>query len=264
MIRALLLSTTESGLQALQISGLAAVLAGLGFTVEHVGLASPDPGRVQSEPPRLALVWLAHDHAGELARSDFGLSPDSLLFSVVQAGADASVVDAAHGAAFDATLSAPVNVGVLAHALAGHGFVAVSPSECAAVGTLLDTLAGGDADIVMDLVDSLVETNRTDLEMMRAALADGAWQRFGSGAHRIKGSARILECGALVTLCGRLESVAQFGDLATAQALLPILAPTLAQLDASLAALRPPPERPERYLYPNCDPDPDPDRYRAP
>ncbi|EHP42133.1 hypothetical protein OR16_15962 [Cupriavidus basilensis OR16] len=150
------------------------------------------------------------------------------------------MVDAAHGAGFDAALTAPVDVGTLAHVLAGHGFVAVSPDECAAIGPLLDTLAGGDVDVVRELVDCLVDTNRIDLETMRAALTDGTWQRFGSGAHRIKGSARILECAALVRLCGLLESVAQFGDLATAQALLPILAATLAHLDALLAALRPP------------------------
>ena len=241
MIRALLLSTTESGVQALQISGLATVLAGLGFSVEQEDLARPDAAPITGEQPRLVLVWLAHDHVGEPSRGDFGLSADSLLFAVVQAGADASVVDAAHGAAFDATLSARVNASSLARALAEHGFVAVSPGERVAIGTLLDTLAGGDADIVRDLVDSLVETNRADLETMRTALMDGTWQRFGSGAHRIRGSARILECAALVTLCGRLESVAQFGDLATAQALLPILAASVAELDATLAALRPPP-----------------------
>ncbi|WP_276288330.1 Hpt domain-containing protein [Cupriavidus basilensis] len=241
MIRALLLSTTESGVQALQISGLATVLAGLGFSVEQRDAAKPDAGPAQTERIRLALVWLAHDHEGEPARSDFGLSPDSLLFAVVPADAGKRVTHAAHGAAFDATLTAPVNASSLARALAEHGFVAVSPDECAAVGALLDTLAGGDADIVRDLVDSLVDTNRLDLAMMRAALTDGAWQRFDSGAHRIKGSARILECAALVTLCGRLEAVAQFGDLATAQALLPILAATVEHLEASLTAMRPPP-----------------------
>lgn len=244
MIRALLFSTTDSGAQALQISGLANVLAGLGFSVELRDPASPGVspgvGPAPGERPRLALVWLAHDHAGKPARADFGLPTDSLLFAVVPAGAGVSVVDAALAGTFDATLTAPVDASSLARALAGNGFVAVSTDECAALGTLLNTLVGGDADIVRDLVDSLVDINRIDLDMMHAALADGAWQRFGSGAHRIKGSARMLECAALVALCGRLESVAQFGDLATAQALLPILATTVAHLEASLMALRPP------------------------
>lgn len=241
MIRALLLSTTDSGAQALQISGLATVLAGLGFSVEYRNSASPDASPAPGERPRLALVWLAHDHVGEPARGDFGLPTDSLLFAVVPAGAGVSVADAALGETFDATLTAPVNASSLARALAEHGFVAVSKDECAALGALLNALVGGDANIVRDLVDSLVDINRIDLDMMHAALADGAWQRFGGAAHRIKGSARILECDALVALCGRLESVAQFGDLATAQALLPILAATVEHLEASLMALRPPP-----------------------
>ncbi|MDF3836011.1 Hpt domain-containing protein [Cupriavidus basilensis] len=240
MIRALLVSTTESGVQALQISGLAAVLAGMGFSVELADVALPHRHATQAGRPWLAMVWLARDHSGMLSRSDFGMPPESLVFAVTPADAGASVESLARSPAFDATLSAPVNARSVAQALAGHGFVALSPDECAAIGSLLDTLAGGDADIVRDLVDSLIETNRIDLDKMRAALEAGVWQCFGSGAHRLKGSARILECATMVTLCGWLESIAELDDLATAQALLPILAATVEHLEAVLTALRPP------------------------
>ncbi|MGT2491899.1 Hpt domain-containing protein [Cupriavidus basilensis] len=162
---------------------------------------------------------------------------------MVPADAGKRVTHAAHGAAFDATLTAPVNASSLARALAEHGFVAVSPDECAAVGAAARYPGRRRRRISSGIWWTAWSTpNRLGLAMMRAALTDGAWQRFDGGAHRIKSSARILECAALVTLCGRLEAVAQFGDLATAQALLPILAATVEHLEASLTAMRPPPQ----------------------
>jgi HPt (histidine-containing phosphotransfer) domain-containing protein len=55
----------------------------------------------------------------------------------------------------------------------------------------------------------IVETNRTTLVLLRDSVDAKAWDLAANAAHRLAGSARMLECDNLVTLINELEAAAR-------------------------------------------------------
>lgn len=112
----------------------------------------------------------------------------------------------------------------------------VTDAELDGLRDRLAALAGEDAAIVEELVDSLVATNAEDLQALRMALAAGDFEAVAACAHRLKSSAKMLACSGLAGVCESLEHSRQDGDSRTAHALLTLLADALARLNARLVA----------------------------
>jgi HPt (histidine-containing phosphotransfer) domain-containing protein len=70
-------------------------------------------------------------------------------------------------------------------------------------------LAGGDLRVARRLLEMIVETNRTTLVLLRDSVDAKAWDLAANAAHRLAGSARMLECDNLVTLINELEAAAR-------------------------------------------------------
>jgi HPt (histidine-containing phosphotransfer) domain-containing protein len=89
----------------------------------------------------------------------------------------------------------------------------------------------------MELVQSLVLTNTEDLAALSAACHARDWDQARAMAHRIKGTARMLDCQATVAVCQAIEtaSIRQDGDTVTA--LVPLLTQAIQRLLAALAAV---------------------------
>jgi chemotaxis protein histidine kinase CheA len=64
-----------------------------------------------------------------------------------------------------------------------------------------------------------------------------SWDEIGRAAHRLAGSARMLECAGMIAILSRLETVARERELALARALLQVVAGTIDSLDVSLREL---------------------------
>ncbi|ACD21174.1 Hpt protein [Paraburkholderia phytofirmans PsJN] len=99
--------------------------------------------------------------------------------------------------------------------------------------TALD-LACGDKAAAARLLEMIAHTNRTTLDTMRKSFEAACWDSVGSAAHRIAGSARMLECDDLIALLIQLETAARARDIAGATAALPCVIDTIERLDVSI------------------------------
>lgn len=100
-------------------------------------------------------------------------------------------------------------------------------------------LVGDDERAIKRLLELIAETNRTTLASLRENAEAALWELVSSAAHRIAGSARMLDCDALLTLLTQLEAAARGRNRELATALVPRVADALARLDASIeTALR--------------------------
>nr|WKF59931.1 Virulence sensor protein BvgS [Paraburkholderia busanensis] len=97
-------------------------------------------------------------------------------------------------------------------------------------------LTGGDACSARRLLALIVETNRAALAQLHAGFAAATWDSVSSAAHRIAGSARMLECDGLIALLTQLEAAARGREIGTVTALMRSVADALASLDASIDA----------------------------
>lgn len=95
-------------------------------------------------------------------------------------------------------------------------------------------LVGDDEHAIRRLLSLIAETNRTTLASLHESLGALCWQQVGSAAHRMAGSARMLDHDALITLLTELEAAARAPDTVRAAALVPVIADTLAGLDTSI------------------------------
>lgn len=141
----------------------------------------------------------------------------------------------APGLGFDAVLPEPLAERDLAACLLRNDFNPVTAEEARAFPDVLCALADGDRDFIGELVQSLVQTNREDLQAMIAARADGRWDDIASLAHRIKGSARLLKCESMVAVCAYLESLCRAGNVDAAAPVVDVLAPAVTYLDDRVA-----------------------------
>lgn len=104
-------------------------------------------------------------------------------------------------------------------------------------------LVGDDEHAAAHLLVLIADTNQTTLASLHEHFEVARWEGVGSAAHRIVGSARMLDCGALIALLTALEAAARahYSELATA--LMPVVAEAVATLDKSIAkALRSEPD----------------------
>jgi HPt (histidine-containing phosphotransfer) domain-containing protein len=95
-------------------------------------------------------------------------------------------------------------------------------------------LAGGDQVTARRLLEMIAQTNRTSLAALHDSFRAASWDSVGSAAHRIAGSARMLECHEGITLLTRLEAAARKRDIVLAAALLPRVADALGEFDTSI------------------------------
>ena len=95
-------------------------------------------------------------------------------------------------------------------------------------------LAGGDHVTARRLLEMIAQTNRTSLAALHDSFKAASWDSVGSAAHRIAGSARMLECHEGITLLIRLEAAARQRDIALATALLPRVADALGAFNVSI------------------------------
>lgn len=116
---------------------------------------------------------------------------------------------------------------------------AVLADDFQSIGAKALELAGGDEAAARRLLALIVETNQATLAVLRDSVEGASWDAVGSTAHRIAGSARMLECSELIALLTRLESAARERDASLATALLPLAVNALESVDRSIGeALR--------------------------
>lgn len=142
------------------------------------------------------------------------------------------------GSGAASALALPNRVGAadVTAVLLAFGYALISSEELGALFDVLYELGGHDTAIVSELVDSLVSTNDDDLLHLRRALASGRWTEVATLAHRIKSVGRMLACRGLVSVCARLEAVANGGGDESAFALVALMAPALLTLRERLLA----------------------------
>jgi signal transduction histidine kinase/CheY-like chemotaxis protein/HPt (histidine-containing phosphotransfer) domain-containing protein len=96
---------------------------------------------------------------------------------------------------------------------------------------------GGEAssEFMLALIDAFISEGRIEVEQIRAAIAAGDPAALLQTAHRLKGSALNLGCGALVETAGALEIIGRSGPAGAADALMERLD---REFDRTAAALR--------------------------
>jgi HPt (histidine-containing phosphotransfer) domain-containing protein len=113
-----------------------------------------------------------------------------------------------------------------------------SVSSCDAQSLLAKAveLAGGDRGFARHLLELIVDTNRTTLAWLQESIEAESWQSAASAAHRIVGSARMLESSELIALFTELEEATHRHERDAVDALLPLVTGALAKLDVSIKA----------------------------
>ncbi len=210
-----------------QESDLNAMLTRLGFT-PCADLA------VTSASTRLLLVqWAPHGRDATAMPNHVNLPVDSLRFAVVPPDVCVSA-RAALTEHFDEVLTAPVDEIALCNALAAQHYDALAPSERQSFRAKVLELACDDAPTARQLLQLILDTNRATFALLRDSFDAASWDMVGSAAHRIAGSARMLDCNGLIALLRRLETAARERDVALANALLPLVVKALGSLDSSV------------------------------
>lgn len=92
-------------------------------------------------------------------------------------------------------------------------------------------LACGDHAMAGRLLEMIVRTNRTTLDSLRESCETASWEEVGSAAHRIAGSARMLERDDLLAMLTQLEAAACKRDVTQASAVIPRVIEALAKLE---------------------------------
>nr|WP_272893491.1 ATP-binding protein [Duffyella gerundensis] len=80
------------------------------------------------------------------------------------------------------------------------------PQESGVLATL-KTMTGNDPQALAEIVATLIEANRQDSERLQQAFQQQQLERVASLAHRLLGSARMVQHQALIALCSRLQKV---------------------------------------------------------
>ncbi len=123
----------------------------------------------------------------------------------------------------------------LAGLLADLGYAPFSAADADGLWPMLDSLTGGDADVRAELVQSLADTNAEDLARLAEACHVRNWEEARAMAHRIKGTARMLNCHAMVAVSQSMENAAAHADGASTVALLRLLTAAVHRLLAVLS-----------------------------
>ncbi|WP_176061006.1 Hpt domain-containing protein [Paraburkholderia sp. BCC1876] len=110
--------------------------------------------------------------------------------------------------------------------------IAFDDAHALAVRTL--ELTGGDHFSARRLLALIVETNRVAVIQLRDGFAAQSWDRVGSAAHRVAGSACLLECTELIAFLTELQVAAREREIATVSALMQRAIDALERLDMSI------------------------------
>jgi len=95
-------------------------------------------------------------------------------------------------------------------------------------------LTGHDLAAATRLLKLIVDTNQSALTWLCDSFAEASWDGVASAAHRIAGSARMLECDELVALLKQLEAAAGGLETKLAAVLRPRVVKALERLNASI------------------------------
>lgn len=98
-------------------------------------------------------------------------------------------------------------------------------------------LACDDHAIGQQFIRLLIDTNRITLSVLHDAFNIASWDAVVSAAHRIAGSARMLDCADLINLLVQLEAAARQREADLARMLLQAVANIIDALDAALQEL---------------------------
>ena len=90
--------------------------------------------------------------------------------------------------------------------------------------------AGGDEEMLAELLDLLCTSSVDDLARIQAAMAQGDAAAMGDAAHSIKGAAASLGVAQLATLAETIEKAGRAGDLDGAVMLVAPLEAMVAEL----------------------------------
>ncbi|MFU5000634.1 ATP-binding protein [Pseudomonas paraeruginosa] len=128
------------------------------------------------------------------------------------ADAEPDEVQRCREAGMDDCLFKPLGLETLRNYLAASFAQVAAPAQGLYDASTLHALGGGRAERVRELLETLLDSNRHDLQLL-AALLDGA-DRAGLAdhAHRIKGAARMIEARVLLEACVALEQACRQGE----------------------------------------------------
>ncbi len=94
----------------------------------------------------------------------------------------------------------------------------VNPLDSAALETLLEVI-GGERELLVELIDSFLETGPPLVERLRQGLAQGNAAEVRAAAHTLKSSSKDFGATRLAELCQQLEEMGKAGQLAGADEL---------------------------------------------
>jgi HPt (histidine-containing phosphotransfer) domain-containing protein len=210
-----------------QTIGLREALSRLGFAQCTSVACAPALSRL------LVLQRIEHNFNAALTREQAALPAGSVRFAVVPVGTSISTRTVL-ARQFDGVLVEPVDEIVLCNALAAQRFDTLVPSDGKSLRAKVLELACDDAVAARHLLQMISDTNRATLTLLCDSVEAESWDVAGSAAHRITGSARMLDCRTLIALLIRLEAVARDRDTLLAKALLPLVVNALESLDLSV------------------------------
>ncbi|MEJ8853519.1 transporter substrate-binding domain-containing protein [Variovorax robiniae] len=149
----------------------------------------------------------------------------------------------------DECLMKPLSVDTLRDALRRHlhgGAAEVPASEQPASESATDlpfdlstlkAFSGGDPAIEASFMEALLRSNLSDAEELAEHVQSGDMGKAASGAHKIKGAARLVKAESVMRDCEALEAAAKEGDTATAREHFAALQHSLAEFNDALTAL---------------------------
>jgi two-component system sensor histidine kinase EvgS len=149
----------------------------------------------------------------------------------------------------DECLMKPLSVDALRDALLRHLHGAAIPmpaaghaSDAAATPDLpfdlstLKAFSGGDSAIEASFMEALLRSNLSDAEELADFIESGDMGKVASGAHKIKGAARLVKAEAVMRDCEVLETAAKDGDAVSARERFAVLQVSLAEFNDALTA----------------------------
>nr|WP_271410274.1 transporter substrate-binding domain-containing protein [Pseudomonas sp. Q1-7] len=161
--------------------------------------------------PRMSGADLARAIRAEEAE---GARVPALILGLT-ADAQPEEVERGMQAGMDDCLIKPIGLDLLEEKLraaaGGEPVVEAEPAQPEAeTGALFDLapltpLTGGDASLIRNLVNELLETNRRDLEPLAVLAEQGDAPGLAELAHRLKGAARVVRAEPLIAACVSLE-----------------------------------------------------------
>ena len=213
-------------------SGLDVMLSRLGFSV-CVDLA--DVADSQSVTLTLVHCPLGQQLAAERL-DDVSLPKGSLCFAAVPADGAADV-DPLLPAHLHGVLPVPLVECTLIKALASRHYITLTTSECQTLKTKVEELTCGDLAVTQHFVRLLIDTNAATLSTLHDAFSTLSWDAMASAAHRMAGSARMLDCTGLIAFLVRLERAAREREQELARAIVQVVGDTVDRLEFALREL---------------------------